>query len=874
MLNKKKENQPLTIFDYIKENISIIDVINKLNLHFTEQGDRLVGNCPSGHTSESETCCTIYPESNSYYCYNCEDGGSIIDFLLLSENFTTKETIDWFAEHFELEIPDFYSRSYTSVETSEEKLKRKEIRNKSLLYEELVKYGKEKLYNEEGKEALNYLVEERGYSVENLKNTDFFYLPLTSDSKAYLEKELPHLEGTINNLHLNGYYGDNFRLAFPYRNKRGQITGLVKRATRKEGFDIQTFDGKEHNKVRWDSSKGVCKDDLFGIHRIRGEKTLLVVEGYPEAIYFPALGFENIVAAGQGTLGKKQINALKLKNIENVILCLDNDNSGSKNTPKAISLLAENSEINIFVLEPSLLAPHKDPDEFVKANGMEAFKSVLDKAVSSEKWMAQQLLEGFKEFGDLKKSEMLNDAICYYNKLKDPLIEEQFLKSVIELTGYNKTELSKKLKKEKEKYVKDLMQRNNYDFSHLLNNKLIPFIERKTSTYSYYDSENDELYLGQSKDLLENILLSEGYRMPEIFPVLKADFNPHKTEKIDFESKSFNLYTPSEFLLYIKNEEQISLETDCKNIDLLIRNLINDNSERKHFYNWLAGCAQTKEKQMTSWVFKTAPGAGKNLLLKTVLKPIFGKRQAIQVEDQQLKSDFNPWLMNVLFIGFNEVAHDNNSRNNVNSKIKAIITDEELMINEKNVKNFLINNYVNCVFFSNESIPVLIEDNDRRFNVVVSNEKLSDKEWFQNSDEFIQKISEELPKFAQYLMNYNYDKNKAKTVLNSVAKEAIVSISRNRYEEFAYRLKTEDTEWFLENQNTDNSFKFDLIELNDKQLNGKIEKDLAVRLFNKIYADKKITKTALTKQLAVYGVIADRIRTKDVEGQYYLWQLP
>ena len=153
-----------------------------------------------------------------------------------------------------------------------------------------------------------------------------------------------------------------------------------------------------------------------------------------------------------------------------------------------------------------------------------------------------------------------------------------------------------------------------------------------------------------------------------------------------------------------------------------------------------------------------------------------------------------------MIIAFNEVAHDNDTRNSIKSRIKSIITDPEVTINEKNVKSFKITNYVNCLFFSNERVPIFIEDQDRRLNVVTTGGKLRAYEWFNKDPKgFIKKLGDEVPKFAQFLMNYNYNSNLAETVIDNEDKQAVVAVGMNRFEEFAHHLKLNDAEWFEEN---------------------------------------------------------------------------
>jgi hypothetical protein len=378
---------------------------------------------------------------------------------------------------------------------------------------------------------------------------------------------------------------------------------------------------------------------------------------------------------------------------------------------------------------------------------------------------------------------------------------------------------------------------------------------------------------------LENILISGGEPMPDMFTVLKADFDVNINDRIDYDKEIINLFIPTPYMLLNKTAESFHPRYDFPHIYKLLMNLIPKYRERKRFLNWLAGILQTREKQLTAWVLKGEQGAGKGIFLDRVLKEIFGRRQTVKVEDSDLQSDFNPWLKNTIIVAFNEVAHDNSTRNNIKSRIKAIITDPDVMINEKNIRNYSITNYVNCLFFSNEKVPLFIEQSDRRLNVVTTGPNLISFEWFKKGPaEFINSLKPEVPKFAQFLMNWKYDPIAAKTCIENDDKSAMVSVAMNKYEEFALHLKQQDLEWFEENIihtpfEQDQAFlrKTSLFKVTASDLTGKIRKDLALQAFNHIYTNQQVNNMQLGKYLKSYGIRSERARKVGDDNWYYAW---
>jgi len=855
------------IYEYLKNRITIKEVTDKLKIDLKEKGDELAGMCPSGHPSNSRSSFLVNEKKQVFFCHNCEAGGGIIELVELATGLKGTELLKWFKREFNLGDDFDRLKNGYREKTDEEKQAEQELKTRDFLLEKVVDLGKKMLYEPEGLETLNYLVNDRKYQIENLKQTEFMYFPKSYLIKQKLNEEYPEMTEQIKELKLNGFFGDNFRLAFPYRNREGMITGLLKRSTKPTGENITTHDGKEHKEVRWDSTAGLNKDDLFGLHRIEKTDTLIVLEGYPDAIYLPALGLDNVVAIGQGVLGEKHLNGLRYKGIKNVILSLDNDGVGPKNTETAIKLLLSKTNIRVAVLNPNDLGKSKDPDEYVIENGVDEFKKIVDKSSSAEKWIVKRVFDSHNLQSDLEIQKAIDETLEFSQYIRNEIIKESLIDALTVESKLNKSVIRSQIKK----YRGDSFKNYEVHFQDLLNNRLFPFIEKATSSYAYYDQLSNELYIGIAKEILQQILESEGQYLPNKVPVLKVVFDVHSDLKIDLKNKLFNLFTPTEYLLLKKNAEIIKPLESFKNIYLLLSNLFPKNQEKKAFLNWLAGIMQTREKQLTAWLLMGEQGTGKGILLHHILKPLFGHTQAVQIEDEQLRDSFNRWLENKMIIAFNEVAYDNTTRNSANSKIKAIITDPELQINEKNVKAYFVQNYANCLFYSNESIPVLIEAGDRRFNVVKTGGKLIHKNWFSEPANFFEAVKDELPEFAQYLMNLKYDPAKAKTVINSEDKESLINVGKNRYQEFADRLKAMDCEWFNDSQISFNKILDDKIYVESKDIRGKVLKDIALELFNKIHPYSKVTKPQLTKQLELYGIKPNRKKEGKDRQQYYEW---
>jgi DNA primase catalytic core len=862
-----QDNNDDTIFTFVKDNVRIEDAAKLLNLVLEKSGKSYRGECPTGHASTSGKSFSIESGEQFFYCFNCEIGGDVINLVEITKKLTPFEAVEWLIQEFNLE-DKLKQKSFSSNTVSpEQKSELEKQKVNSKLYQSAFEWMKPQLYEETGKEEYVYLTEHRKYDPEVLQKSDWCYFPEVSEIKKHLLSLYPENKESIRNLSLHGFTGERIHLAIPYRNSNGFITGFLKRAIIPDGITFTDHNGKERSDVRWDSTSGVEKTDLFNLYNCKGQEDLLIVEGYPDAVIMTAMGEDNIVAVGQGNLSESHLKAMEKYRIKNVTLSFDNDKAGPGNTEKAVMMLLEKSKITPFVLEPSLLKPHKDPDEYVIAFGLQPFKELLKKIEFGGLWLCKRKTSDIDKKDPIERQRILLECVNVTTLMDNPIHESEIVKYLVSVFHIKEKDIRNLIKQKKaESYVSSYRKIQINE-----NDRYFPFIEQGTAAYAYHDRLKDTVHLGVGKDILASILASVGQKQPDPINVLTATFDVHDNNRVNMEKEIFNFFVPSKYMLLEKNGEKINPRNDFNSIYKLLGNLIPCYQERKLFINWLAGIMQTREKQQTAWVIKGEQGAGKGLFLTHVLKKLLGRKQAIQVEDAQLKNEFNPWLQNSLLIAFNEVARDNSSRNMINSKLKAIITDEEIQINEKNVKAYYLTNYVNCLFFSNESVPVFIEPGDRRFNVVLTGGNLSRYGWFENDPiGFIKQIENEVPAFAQFLMNWNYDPLQAKRVFTNSAKETMISSAMNRFEEFVQKLKAMDISWFQDQVNT-RFYKFDLeAEIKKKRL----LKEKLLELFINIYDDTKISKIQFGKKMNEYGV--QSIRTSipgnpNSKTSYYTW---
>ena len=431
--------------------IPISEVANRLGLRLTKTGNSLQGNCPTGHPSTSGRCFSINTDHNYFNCFHCGKAGDVISLVEITNDVDFREAASWLGKEYNVSVP----------ETILDNRKRDDaFYSRAAIYEEIYRFGKYLLFESDGGEARQYLIKHRGYSSEEvLRQTEWIFFPPDDRLQAYLLGKYPELADKVSKYRFDSFEESPYWAAFPYRDRDGLITGFILRALKPSGYDL-TFrnGGKKVSGVRYHSTYGTSKHDLFNLNRCRNQQTLLILEGYPDAILFPTLGLKNVSAVGQGKLAKSHIEGLDEFGVRNVIISFDNDPpkedghiTGLENTIDAVKLLLTSNNINPFVIDPVLLGQHKDPDEYVRANGIDAYKTLVERSESGAKWLSRMIISKVNLTVDLEKQKAIDDIGELSSQIKGRIANEDFIAEAATSMGIDRVAM--------EEYIGDYRER-------------------------------------------------------------------------------------------------------------------------------------------------------------------------------------------------------------------------------------------------------------------------------------------------------------------------------------------------------------------------------------------------------------------------------
>lgn len=328
-------------------------------------GSNLKGLCP--FHSEKTPSFTVYPADNSFYCFGCGIGGNAITFVRQMERLDYPDAVEFLAKRAGINvILEEDVGNYQADKISKQKLYRMNAEAARFFHYALL------LDNPMSKAALSYFTEKRGLSMATINQFGLGYAPDSYDalmnymlSKGYSKDELviAYLAGKSE----KGTYYDAFRnkVMFPIIDTSGNVIAFGGRVLDnskpkyKNTMDTPVFK-KSRNLFALNFARHTCAEEL------------ILCEGYMDVISLHAAGFTNTVAT-LGTAITPEQARLMSRYTKKVIISYDSDEAGQKAARKAMQLLEEvGLEVGV-IKTPG----QKDPDDFIRENGKEAFLEVI-----------------------------------------------------------------------------------------------------------------------------------------------------------------------------------------------------------------------------------------------------------------------------------------------------------------------------------------------------------------------------------------------------------------------------------------------------------------------------------------------------------------
>lgn len=400
------------LLDEIKSKNDIVDIVSQYVV-LKRAGRNYMGLCPF-HKEKSGSFC-VSPDKQIFHCFGCGVGGNVFHFISKIENLNFKESVEMLANRAGVELP-------VSSNFEDDKL----AKLKSRVYEVnkcAAEFYHENLYKPTAKPGQEY-VKKRHLDNKTLKAFKIGYsgrfneLYTELKSKGFTEEEI--LASCLVNKNPDGKFIDRFRnrLMFPIFDTHERVIA----------FGGRVLDDSKPKYINSPEDIVYSKGRhlfAFNIARKYNSKTIIMVEGYMDAVSLHQRGIHNAVASLGTALTEAQGRLLR-RSCEKVIIGYDADGAGQAATLRGLEIL-QNLGCDIRILQ---IEGAKDPDEFVVKYGPERFQMYVDKAISLVEFKVKMLKKSLDLDNVNDKIKFLNEVAKIVAKVENSMEREVYVDKI------------------------------------------------------------------------------------------------------------------------------------------------------------------------------------------------------------------------------------------------------------------------------------------------------------------------------------------------------------------------------------------------------------------------------------------------------------
>ena len=541
------------ILEKIKEENDIVEVISE-RVRLKRSGRNFMGLCPF-HNEKSPSF-SVSQDKQIYKCFGCGEAGNVISFVMKDRNMSFLDAVKHLAD-----------RANITLQLKNEK-KDKSLQKKELLYRVNTEAGKFFFSNLMANNTAKEYFLNRGIKLETIRS---FGLGYANDSwnslmnhlkRKNISEQLMIEAGLLSVNPEKGRKYDRFRnrVMFPVFDYRGKVIG----------FGGRVLDDSKPKYLNSPETLVFQKGtNLYGLnfalkHSMK-ERYFIIVEGYMDLITLHQYGITNVVASLGTALTINQARLLK-RYADKVVISYDADMAGQMATMRGLDIL-RTAGFDVRVLS---IPQGKDPDEFVRSNGKEAFLKLINSAEPLIDYRLKKAEEGI----NFKNSQ---SSILYAKKVMEilsdlnPIEKDVYIKKASENTGIKEQILYDMLSKRINGNIENEKVNNKEDNGTKL--YIEPaFLKAERSLLKLILDNNENLDIIEEK-LDENDLVLPEHKL--IFTIIKRAKGENKDNVISFiESQLSDAESIKEFIK-IKDLNLFFVEDIKRLIDDYIHEIIN-----------------------------------------------------------------------------------------------------------------------------------------------------------------------------------------------------------------------------------------------------------------------------------------------------------
>lgn len=401
---------------------NVVDIISQYT-QLKPTGSGLMGRCPFPDHQEKTPSFSVSEHKQVYHCFGCHKSGNVITFLRDYHGYAFPEAVEWLARRASIPLPE---KEVHDDRRDQATKRREQLMEVNAL---TARFFVEELRRAKADSPVRQYIEKRGLTAETIEAFQIGFAPKEWDSllQHLAGKSVPTAlaeEARLIVARKEGRSGhfDMFRnrLMFPILTTMGEPVA----------FGGRIIDPNDNPKYLNSPETPVFekKRVLYGLHQtarwIRTEDQAVIVEGYMDAVSLFQAGLKQVAAVMSSSLTPEQARLLK-RMTRNVVMLLDGDSAGMDGAERSLPILLQGDLYPKGVFLPD----GQDPDDFVRANGVEALQSLIGRAQDLLFLVLDRWMEGYR--GDPAEKMKITDKLKpVLNGIPDARLRDLYLEEI------------------------------------------------------------------------------------------------------------------------------------------------------------------------------------------------------------------------------------------------------------------------------------------------------------------------------------------------------------------------------------------------------------------------------------------------------------
>ena len=513
------------------DSLKIEEVVGEF-VDLKKSGSSYKGLCP--FHADTNPSFSVKPEKRICKCFVCGSGGNAINFYSKIKNIPYMEAVKELAQKYRVNIKEHNAKN---IDIDNEKFYQ--------IMEDSHNFFMDKIFAQESRTALTYLAN-RGLDTDLIKEHRLGYAPAKWSELYEFLKEKNYSDEDLLTLGLikkneEGRIYDTFRnrIIFPIYSISNRIIAFGGRTLEKDNSTPKYINSPDTPIFK----KG---KNIYGIERavnIRNKNYSILMEGYMDVLSANIFDFDTSVAPLGTALTVEQAQLIK-RYSSNILLCFDTDKAGKTATERA-SFILKSQGFNIRVLD---FENAKDPDEYLRKNGKEAFLEVVKNSLEIFEFLYELYSSEYDLTNIIAKQNFIDRFKEFFTCLTTDLEKEVYLKNLSEKTEISADILRKTLiEKNKKKFVindytekkEELLEKKEFKKANNLELSIVEMLFKKPEYYEFFKNEKLESDIGNKtlkffeEKIKENFKIESNTLMREFEEYIKNDDNCSKDTKED-----------------------------------------------------------------------------------------------------------------------------------------------------------------------------------------------------------------------------------------------------------------------------------------------------------------------------------------------------